>query len=61
MQRGELVERKALEGRESFLMREDRERKRKGESAAHWDSARKALPPESSWRERERVKTITGN
>ena len=30
-------------GRELFLQREDRERKRKGESAAYQDFARKAL------------------
>ena len=43
VQRGELEKRKDAESRELFLQREVRERKRKGESAAHWDHARKAL------------------
>ena len=40
--RGELGERKALEVRELFLQREGK--KRKGESVAPQDRARKALP-----------------
>ena len=39
--RGELREREAMEGRELFLQREDRER---GKNAAQWENTGKALP-----------------
>ena len=42
------------------MQREDR--KRKGESEAHWDHAKRALPPKvAGRRESERVKTLTGD
>ena len=47
MQRGELGEREAREGRELFLLSE-REQRQRGEY-------RKCTAPESSWRERERL------
>ena len=54
MQRGELGEREAVEGRELFLWREKRER---GESAG------KALPPQNSTppTEKERVEMPTSD
>ena len=42
MWRGELGWKKAAEGREPFLLKEDRERK--GKSLVYSDYARKALP-----------------
>ena len=39
-----------------------RQRERKGENVVHWDPARKALLPESSWKkETERVKILVGD
>ena len=55
-------ERKAVECREPFLWREGRERKRIGESAAQQCHAGKALSPKvAGEKERERVKTLTGD
>ena len=53
--RGELGERKAMEGRELFLQRKDRERGR----VQHFRRVQEKHSPESSWR--DRVKTLTGN
>ena len=59
MWRGELVERKATEGRELFLWREDRERKGGG---GVWliRIMQEKQSPKSRWKERERVKTLAG-
>lgn len=56
--RGGLGKRKAREGREPFWQRQDRERK--GESKAHGDHARKALPLKvAGEKEKKRVKMLT--
>ena len=52
MQRVDLGERKAKEGRELFLQREDRKRGR----VQHIERVQEKHSPESSWR--ERVKTL---
>ena len=57
MQRGELEERKAVEGRKLFLLRKDREKK--GGECGTSGSWKKSTPPKSSWR--EKVETVTGD
>ena len=59
-QRGELGERKAVEGMEPFSQKEDTNRKRKGRVEGIWRLQEKHSL-ESSWRERERVKTLAGD
>ena len=59
MQRGELWERKATEGREPFLQREDKERKRR-EGAQLIGIMHEMHPPPSKSTWRERVKTLSG-
>ena len=49
--RGEMEERKATDGRELFLQKEDTKRGRVQEKHS----------PESSWRERDRNKTLSGD
>ena len=60
MQRDELGERKAMEGRELFMWREDRERERGKMQHIRMMQKKKKKKhlTESSWRERERVKTL---
>ena len=57
MRRGELGERKAGEAREIFLQREDRERGK----VRCIRIVQEKHSPKSSWRERERLKTLTGD
>ena len=52
VQRGEPGERKAMDYRELFLWREDRERERGREQ--HSGIVQEKHSPESSWREREK-------
>ena len=58
VQRGKLGERKAMEGRELFLQREERE---VGECGASGSCKRSTLLKVAGEKEKERVKTLAGD